>query len=114
MSLSTLNTLQLLKNEHSNTLAILGIAGGVGQIALGVLGYPEEKVDFWTGYPYTNEGKKALCFVNVGIGTTTMIQSTCQLFSNRTPKERSTTWNVFGYPTGTEQAGVGIAMVKRF
>ncbi|MEZ5050827.1 MAG: hypothetical protein R2767_00525 [Chitinophagales bacterium] len=113
MSLSALNSMQMIKGQSSLALGILGVAGGTGQVIHGFLNMPEEIV-YFNAPPDTNEGQKVLSLVNIGIGTTTTILSAYQLLSNCHKKDRSTTWNVFSYPTGTEQAGVGIAMVKRF
>ena len=113
MSLSALNSIQMIKGNSSLALGILGLPG-TGQVIHGFLNMPEEIVYFGQCTPDTNEGQKVLqpgqhrhrhhhyhseC-LSVAVN--------CHKKTGQPPGTYS------AIQPGTEQAGVGIAMVKRF
>ncbi len=111
LSLTTLNFIQLSKSNSKRTAPILGLISGTGQITLGALGFPkEEKTNYGT---YTNESKKKLSFLNIGVGTSTLITSIWNLATKKKKVEKSLTWNLYGRPTYSNQTEVGFHITKK-
>lgn len=111
MSLNTINGIQISKGTNSNTVPILGLIAGAGQITLGALNYPEEQ--FGLGGSYVNTSQRNLSLINIGLGTSTMILSSWNLITNRKPKEKSLSWNIYSFPTQNSNMGLGFSLTKR-
>lgn len=112
VSLSTGNAIQIAKGSDNKTIAIVGLITGAGQVALGSAMFPQE-YDVW-GVNQTNESEKILSMVNIGLGTSTMILSAWNLITNRTPKEKRTTWNVYSFQTPDNNTGLGLILTRKF
>jgi len=109
ISMITVNGIQIAKGAKSKTVPIIGLITGAGQIALGAFNYPNDE-DYWgTDIP----DQRNLALMNIGIGTSTMILSTWNLITNRKPKEKSYSWNIYGYPTEARDVGIGFSFKKR-
>lgn len=113
LSLNTINGIQIGKGTTDKTVPIIGLLTGAGQIALGSAMFPKEKMTFG-GTIYTNESQKTLSMVNIGLGTTTMILSTWNLITNRKPKDKSTTWNIYSFPTQDNNTGMAFSLTRKF
>lgn len=111
LSFNTINGVQLSKGAKDNTVPIVGLLTGAGQIALGIGNFPKEENGM---YVTTNESQKVLSMVNIGFGTTTMILSTWNLIANRKPKSKSTAWNFYNFQTPDNKIGLAFALSKRF
>jgi hypothetical protein len=112
LSLNTINGIQIGNGRVNKTVPIVGLITGAGQIALGSAMFPEEIIDW--GTTYTNESQKTLSMVNIGLGTTTMILSAWNLISNRQPKDKSTTWNIYSFPTQENNTGMAFSLAHKF
>jgi len=112
LSLNTINGIQIGKGTNSKAVPVVGLITGAGQIIYGVIAIPEEQED-WQG-TYTNESLKTLCFVNIGLGTSTMILSAWNLIANINPKSRTTSWNIYGYPARDKNPGLAFSLTHRF
>lgn len=113
LSFNTINSVQISKGAKDNTLPILGLLTGAGQVALGIGNFPKESWSYGM-YATTNESQKVLSMVNIGFGTTTMILSTWNLIANRKPKSKSTAWNFYNFQTPDNKVGLAFALIKRF
>ncbi len=113
LSLNTINGIQIGKGATNNTVPIIGLITGAGQIVLGSAMYPTEETA-WGGTNYTNESQKTLSMVNIGLGTTTMILSTWNLITNHKPKNKLTTWNIYSFPTRGNNTGMAFSLSRRF
>jgi hypothetical protein len=111
LSLNTINGIQISKGANSKTVAILGLITGAGQITLGALNYPKEQMT-WGG-TYVNPAQRNLSLINIGLGTSTMILSSWNLITNRKPKEKSLSWNIYSFPTQDSNIGLGFSLTKR-
>ena len=116
LSMSAINGMSMQNGSGRITMPIIGLATGAGQIFLGALHLPkEEEVMSWGGTTKTtNESQKVVSLVNIGIGTTTMILSAWSFFSNRSPKESRTSWNIYSFPTTGINSGMALSMTRRF
>lgn len=111
LSLNTINGIQISKGANSKTVPILGLITGAGQITLGALNYPKEQIGL--GGPYVNTSQRNLSLINIGLGTSTMILSSWNLITNRKPKEKSVSWNIYSFPTQDSNMGLGFCLTKR-
>jgi len=111
-SINAINLLQTLKGTNSKTVGILGILTGAGQTFLGVTMFPANKIDYY-GNTATNESKKTLAMVNIGLGTTTMLLSAWNLISNKKPKNPKVTWNLNSFQTPNNTLGMAVAFRRR-
>lgn len=114
LSFNTINGIQISKGAKDNTVPILGLLTGAGQIALGIGNFPKDE---WLGfgiYETTNESQKVLSMVNIGLGTTTMVLSTWNLIANKKPKTKLTSWNLYGIPTRDNSVGLAFYFSRTF
>lgn len=88
ISLNVINGIQISKGARDNTVGVVGILTGAGQVVLGVL--------------------------NIGLGTTTMMLSTWNLVANKKSKPKLLTWNLYAIPTSTNDWGAGLRFSKKF
>ncbi len=112
LSLNTLNGIQIAKGIHSRAVPVIGLITGAGQITLGAAMFPNEQ-NGWDGN-YTNESQKTLSMVNIGLGSTTIILSAWNLISNRKPKDKQTTWNIYRFPMQSNKTGLAFSLTRRF
>lgn len=111
LSLNTINGIQISKGANSKTVPFLGLITGVGQITLGALNYPKEQMSM-NGI-LVNESQRNLSLINIGLGTSTLILSSWNLITNRKPKEKSLSWNIYSFPTQGSNVGLGLSLTKR-
>ena len=112
LSFNTINGIQISKGAKDNTVPIIGLLTGAGQVALGIGNFPKEN---WSGmYQTTNESQKVLSMVNIGFGTTTMILSTWNLIANRKPISKTTSWNIYNFQTPDNNAVLAFALTRKF
>lgn len=114
LSVNTLNGIQIGKGSENKNVPILGLITGAGQVALGSAMFPKEKMNFRANTSSTNESQKTLSMVNIGLGTSTVILSAWNLITNREPKEKRTTWNIYGLPTRDNNAALTLSMTRKF
>lgn len=112
LSMNTINGIQISKGDKNKTVPILGLITGAGQITLGAFNYPKEQIT-WGG-TYVNTSQRNLSLINIGLGTSTLILSSWNLITNRNPKEKSFSWNVYSFPTQDNTTGFGVNLTKRF
>ncbi|MEO6456337.1 MAG: hypothetical protein ABIN97_19830, partial [Ginsengibacter sp.] len=62
----------------------------------------------------TNESRKTLSMINIGMGTTTVILSAWNLITRKKLKDKLTTWNVYSSPTEQSKMNIGLCFTKRF
>jgi len=112
LSLNSINAIQVYKGANSKTIPIIGLVTGAGQVALGVLNYPQEEETFFG--VTVNEAQRNLSLLNITLGTSTIILSSWNLIANRKPKDKSYSWNIYGVPTSETSVGLAFGMTKRF
>jgi len=105
LSLNTLNAVQLSKGANNKTVAIVGLITGAGQTILGATMFPPNTTSGIYGNT-TNESQKILSMVNIGLGTTTIILSSWNLFTNKQPKDKKTTWDLNTFETQDNNIGM--------
>lgn len=112
LSLNTINGIQIAKGAQNKKIAIAGLISGGGQIIFGIAAMPKNRIDV-EGY-YTNKSLKTLCFVNIGLGASTMILSTWNLLANKKLRNKPTVWNIYGFPTADKNVGLAFSVTHKF
>jgi len=112
LSLNTINSIQISRGGAGKTVPLLGLITGAGQIVLGLTNMPKDQTNGF-GAVYTNESQKTLSFINIGLGTTSIILSTWNLLANRKPKEKPVTWNIYSYPVQGNSTCFGLSMTRK-
>jgi hypothetical protein len=113
LSLMAINTIQISGKSTNAALPAIGLMTGAFQIFLGIDKMPSETKNgsgAWT----TNESKKTLSFINIGLGTTTMVLSLWNLCDNKKYVPKPISWNVYGFPAENNQPGLGFYFAHRF
>jgi hypothetical protein len=109
LALSTVNGIQIGKGRKSNGAAIAGLITGGVQALYGAGMMPHEQ-----NGNNTNGSLKTLCFVNIGLGTMTMILSTCNLIPKREKNSSLSSWNIYGIPAQDNGPGLIFSLARRF
>jgi len=112
LSLNTVNGIQIGNGAPNKIVPIIGLITGAGQITLGSAMFPKDTISM--GVNHTNESQKTLSMINIGLGTTTMILSTWNLITNRRPKDKLTTWNIYSFQTQENNTGMAFALTRKF
>ena len=108
----SLNGIQIAKGGNNKSIAIIGVITGAGQTILGSSMFPKIKKGIYSNT--TNESKKTLSMINIGLGTTTMILSAWNLITNRTPKEKRMTWDLNSFQTQDNNIGMAFTLRRKF
>jgi hypothetical protein len=112
LSLNSVNGVQIANGAGKKAVPIIGIITGAAQAIFGVATLP---IEYQTnGTSFTNQGLTTLCFVNIGLGTSTMLLSTWNLMANRIPTNKPTAFNLFSYPTSNKSVGLAFSVRHRF
>jgi len=108
---TAINAIQIGAGRDKNTIAILGMISGATQVAVGAV-----NLDYYKYGPSMDESKnQTLSWVNIGLGTTSLIMGTCNLLINKErPADKRTVWNVYTYPARDDEVGIGFSLARRF
>ena len=112
LATSTINLASMKNFDHSKVVPYLGLASGAATTALGLINFDYTNQSNWGGY--SNEGRKTLSMINIGLGTTTMFISAYRLLRNDNLQPKMTSWNIYSFPTADNQASIGLTFTKRF
>ncbi|RTQ50644.1 hypothetical protein EJV47_08395 [Hymenobacter gummosus] len=110
--LAALNASRAMSGRPSKGLAVVGLASGLGQAALGTIVLIEDNSRSYDGHSY-NESKKAVSFLNVGLGTATAVLGAWNLWGPKTTQPR-TTVEVGSYSSPAEPSGGVLTLTRRF
>ena len=113
LSMTAMNGIQIIKGAGGKVIPAIGLITGLGQVVLGAANFSAEENARYR-YTMTNESQKVVSMVNIGIGTTTIILSTWNLLTGRTPKERRTSWNIYSFPATGGNTGMALSLTRRF
>ena len=111
LSLNALNAMQMMRGTNSKTIPTIGLVTGAGQIILGVASFP--KTGYGLNGAVTNESKKTLSMVNIGLGTTTMILSAWNLMNIKKLKDKMTSVNLYSLPAEGSKMNIGLCLTRR-
>jgi hypothetical protein len=112
-AMSAVNAIQLHRGEGDLIAPIAGMVSGASQLTLGLVKYPQQDDLNW-GTQIINPTERNASMLNIGLGAGTLVISTFNLITNRKPKERKLSWNVYGMPAPDQTTAVGLGFTKRF
>ena len=112
LSLNAINAVQMIKGARGKAIPVAGLVMGAGQVALGIANMPKEQTNT-SGVKYFNGTQQTLSMINIGLGATSMALSAWNLLTNRKPKEKPVSWNIYSFPAPGNSTGFGFSMVKR-
>ncbi len=111
LSITTINAIQIGRGANNKATPIIGLVTGVGQVVLGAFTFPTMEDRFTAS---GNIAETKLSMFNIGLGTSTIALSTWNLIANRKRKEKSVSYNIYGFPTQDGDMAFGFSFSKRF
>lgn len=119
LSVNLVNGIQIGRGADNKAVPIFGLVSGAAQIFYGAKMMPEEQTVYtynpWQrGSNLTNESLKNLSFINIGLGTSTVILSAWNLLANKKPKEKLLSWDLQSVPMPENNMGLALSVKKKF
>jgi len=103
------------RSSNSNGMAHVGLVTGVTQIIMGAANIKKPDVDSYM-MPTVNVSYKAqnnLSYLNIAMGTTTVVSSVMRLVMNKKLKDSRNTFNLYSYPNANNTLNVGLTVTRR-
>lgn len=104
------------KANHNPTMSYIGLAAGLGQVIIGI-GNIQKPVTIHriNEYPVTTSYKAQnnLSYVNIALGTTTIITSTLNLILNRKKSAKRNAINLYSDPGYNKSLSMGLCFTRR-
>jgi hypothetical protein len=100
--------------SNSKAMPYVGLITGASGIVLGVMNIKKDKTQYYlSGEVYTKSYKSQnnLSYLNIAMGTASVISSTLNLLMNK--KEKSTVLNVYSSPGIDNSINMGFTLTKR-
>ena len=66
------------------------------------------------GFVEPNESQKVLSFVNIGLGTTTMMLGAWNLIDNKNKAENLSSWNLYSVPLENNNTAFSLGFIQKF
>jgi hypothetical protein len=104
------------KGHHSPTMSYIGLAAGIGQVIIGFANIQKQVTIYRINeYPVTTSYKAQnnLSYVNIALGTTTIITSTLNLVMNRKNNVKRNAVNLYSYPGHNNALSMGFCFTRR-
>ncbi|KAA0992406.1 hypothetical protein [Dyadobacter aurulentus] len=110
VGLNVLNETNIANGSTNKSVPIVGLLTGAGQIALGAIGYHPDNSK---SVDYNYSDQRTLSLINIELGTASMFFSGRNLVRQQKMARRRTSWNVFSFPAGRNQTGVGLSLSRK-
>jgi hypothetical protein len=98
--------------KHNSTLSYIGLVTGAGQVILGANNIKKSGINE-SGQNVSYKAQNNLSYVNIAMGTTTVITSALNLLLNKNKKEKRTAFNLYSYPNEASSVTMGLSFTKR-
>ena len=105
--------LQFSTKSASSLSSKIGLLTGAAQTSLGLLSFPHQQKNA-NGQVISNESKKTLSMVNIGLGMGTVILSSWNLIAKKPAKEKVYSWDIFGMPLNEKETAVALSVRRKF
>ena len=103
------------RTSNSNGMAYFGLITGTTQIIMGAANIKQPDVDSYI-VPVSKVSYKAqnnLSYLNIAMGTTTVVSSVMRLVMNKKLKDSRNTFNLYSYPNANNALNVGLTVTRR-
>lgn len=102
--------------NHNRTFSYIGLVTGAGQVIMGIThvktgkGYlPSNGYDTYTSYKAQNN----LSYVNIAMGTTTLITSALNLALHKKIRDKRSAVNLYSYPNYNNSLTMGMSFTRK-
>ena len=109
----SVSAIQLSNSSRSRIISKIGLVSGVAQTGLGLASFPR-KMKNASGQWISNESKKVLSMINIGLGTGTILLSTWDLIANKPAKEKIYSWDLYSFPLSEKETGFALSVKRKF
>ncbi|MCE7063291.1 hypothetical protein [Dyadobacter sp. CY343] len=110
VAVNFMNEINIAAGSTNKVVPVVGLITGAGQIVLGAVGYHPENS---RGTDFNYSDQRTLSIVNIGLGAASMVFSARNLVWQQKMVRRRTSWNVFSFPAGRSQTGVGLSFSRK-
>jgi hypothetical protein len=102
--------------NHSRTFSYIGLVTGAGQVIMGITSVktgkrylPVNGYETYTSYKAQNN----LSYVNIAMGTTTLITSALNLALQKKIKDKRNAFNLYSHPNYSNSISMGMSFTRR-
>lgn len=116
IAVSTITLSGGLRNGNAKTLSYIGLFTGATQILMGAANIRSQKIDNYTFYNArikTYKAQNNLSYINIGMGTTTMVTSALNLIINSKMKDKRNAVALYSYPGLNSDMNLGLSFARR-
>jgi hypothetical protein len=105
-----MNGVEMIRGKGaSKAVPLLGIGGGIAQIIMGATQMTDGSSGNGVG-----ANKEMLSYMNIGLGTASILMSSWNLLTNKHHVELKTSWNIYGVPTADNSPAIGLVFTRKF
>lgn len=100
--------------KYNPTLSYIGLVTGAGQMIMGITNVKKPSSGtFNSEGPVSYKAQNNLSYINIALGSTTIITSALNLIMNKKCKEKTTAFNLYSYPNEASSVTMGLSFTKR-
>jgi hypothetical protein len=102
--------------KNNMGMQYVGLVMGVSQVIMGATNIKKSNTEYsWNGGPVTTSYKSqnTLSYVNIALGTTTMISSAFNLLFNKKNTENRNAINLYSYPNESSSVTMGLSLTRK-
>jgi hypothetical protein len=116
IAFNIINVSQLQSGKHNKSILFAGFVCGMAQIITGALNIKNDKTNYYingASVTTTYKMQNNLSYVNIAMGTTTIITSAWNLLSRRKNKNKENNIGLYSYPTINNSVVMGFTFTKK-
>jgi hypothetical protein len=101
--------------KNNPALSYIGLATGAGQVIIGIANIKRSITEPRFNGPSVTTSFKAqnnLSYVNIALGTTTLVTSTLNLIMNKKKKDTRNAFNLYSYPNYNNSVSMGVLFTR--
>jgi hypothetical protein len=101
---------------NSKGVAYFGLLSGASQIIMGITNIRKESTGYIvndTERPVSYKAQNNLSYINIAMGTTTMVTSALNLYLNKKLKSKKNSVGLYSYPGLNNEMSLGVSLARR-
>jgi hypothetical protein len=101
---------------NSKGISYFGLLSGASQIIMGITNIKKENSGYWIDNDQRTVSYKAqnnLSYINIAMGTTTMVTSALNLYLNKKLKSNKNSVGLYSYPGLNNEMNLGVSLARR-